>query len=63
MKMLFNVLLIMGGLCGAGVAFLSDVTINSSLNMINGMELSIVLGIFSIIVIINAIVNMFSTDY
>ena len=63
MKMLFNMLLIMGGLCGAAIAFLSDVTVSSSLNMINGMEFSLILGAFSVIIIINAIVGMFSTDF
>lgn len=62
MKILFNMLLLMGGLCGAAIAFLSDITVDSSLEMINGMELSIILGVFSVIIIINAIVDMFSTN-
>ena len=62
MKLLFNSLLLICGLCGAGIAFLSDVTVNSSVSMLNGMELSIVLGVFCVIIIINAIVNMFSSD-
>lgn len=62
MKILFNILLLVGGLCGAAIAFSSDITVNSSLKMINGLELSIILGAFSIIVMVNAIVDIFSTD-
>jgi len=62
MKILFNILLLMGGLCGAAIAFQSNIVVNSSLEMINGMELSIMLGVFSIIVMISAIVNIFTTD-
>ncbi len=63
MKILFNMLLLMCGLCGMGIAFLSDVTVSSTVDFLNGMKLSIVLGAFSIIVIINSIMNMFSSDH
>jgi len=62
MKALFNILLLMVGLCGAAIALLSDITVDSSLQMLNGMEFSLMLGVFSFIVIINAVVGIFSTD-
>ena len=62
MKILFNMLLLMGGLCGMGIAFLSDVTVSSTIDFLNGMQLSIVLGAFSIIVIISSIMNLFSSN-
>jgi hypothetical protein len=50
------------GFCGAAVAFLGEITVDSSLEIINGLQLSIVLGVFSVIVIINALVDIFSTN-
>ena len=62
MRILLNIILILCGFCGAAVAFLGNITVDSSLEIINGMQLSIVLGVFSVIVIINALVDIFSTN-
>jgi hypothetical protein len=61
MKLLFGILIIIGGLCGALIGFSSKTVIISSFPIIDGVELSISLGLFSIIVIISGLYNLFST--
>ena len=61
MKFLFSLVLIIGGLCGIAVSFLSNIVANSSLAIFDGLELSIWFGLFSIVVFINGIHNLLST--
>ncbi len=62
MKVIFSLLFIMAGICGACVFFLSSVVVNSTISFINGVDLSLWLGAFSILVLINGIVLLFSSD-
>jgi|GEM_PF-2138017 len=48
MKLLFGVVLFLGSVCGVLVSFMSQITVNSSLSVINGMEMSLILGVFFI---------------
>ena len=63
MKLLFGMFLMIGGLCGAILGFLGTVVVSSpSLAMIDGMELSMVLGLFSIVIFLYGLSNLFSSD-
>jgi hypothetical protein len=53
MRILFGILLIFIGLIGAPIAFMSQITIKSSITAIDGSELSIWLGVLAIIVLLN----------
>jgi len=62
MKFLFSLVLIIGGICGAAIGFLSNIVVSSPLTIVDGMELSLALGLFSVVIMINGICNLFSTD-
>ncbi len=62
MKFLFGVCLMIGGLCGAIMGFLGNVVVNSSLAAIDGMEMSIGLALFSIVVFITGVANLFPSN-
>jgi hypothetical protein len=55
MKVLFSLLLIFIGLFCAPIAFLSDITISSPISVLNGAQLSMWLGILSIIIFFNGV--------
>ncbi len=48
MKLLFGVVLFLGSVFGMLVSFLGQVVVNSSLSVINGLEMSLMLGVFFI---------------
>jgi len=48
MKLLFGAILFIGSVFGMLVSFLSQIVVNSSLSVINGLEMSLALGIFFI---------------
>ncbi len=62
MRFMLSLLLIMGGVCGITVSFLSDISVSSNVNFLDGLELSIVLGVFSVIVFFNGLYNLLSND-
>jgi hypothetical protein len=63
MRVIFSLLLIMGGICGMVVSFLSDITIvSSSVDTLNGLDLSYIGAGLSIVIIINGIYDLFSTS-
>ena len=62
MRHIFNSVLILGGLAGAVIGFLSEVIVNSSFSIINGLDLSLVLGFFCVIAFIQGIVNLILSD-
>ena len=62
MKLFFNLLLIISGLAGVVVCFVSDISVSSSLYMLDGLELSIILGMFSVVMLLNGLINLFSRD-
>ena len=55
MKVLFSMLLIFIGLFGAPIAFMSHITIKSSVSFIDGAELSKWLGILAIFIVVNGL--------
>jgi hypothetical protein len=62
MKFIFSLLLIVGGICGMVVSFLSDITIvSSSVTTLNGLKLSYIGAGISIVILINGIYDLFST--
>jgi len=58
MKLLFNMILIAAGLAGIAVAFLSDIVVTSSVQIINGTDLSLILGLFSALVLIQSFFSL-----
>ncbi len=62
MKLLLSLLLILGGLFGVAISFLSSIVVNSSLAIFDGVELSIWLGWFFILVFLNGIYNLLSSS-
>ena len=62
MRFSLSLLLIIGGVCGIVICFLSDISVSSSLYILDGLELSIVLGVFSVVVFLNGLYNLFSND-
>lgn len=62
MRFLFSLILILVGLSGAPIAFLSKIVINSSISFIDGKELSLWLGLFSILIFVTGVYNLFSTS-
>jgi hypothetical protein len=49
MKLIFGVVLFICSIIGVLVSFLSRITVSSSLPVVNGMDMSLVLGIFFIL--------------
>lgn len=62
MKVLCNMLLIAAGLGGIAVAFLSDIVVTSSVQIIDGADLSLVIGLFSALVLIQSFFNMVNSN-
>ena len=62
MKFLFGVLLIVGGICGTAMSFLSEIIVNSSLPIFDGLQLSVGLGLFFIVAFLSGIQILFSTN-
>ncbi len=61
MRVIFSLLLILGGICGMIIFFLSDITVSSTVDALNGMNLSTIGAGFSIIILINGIYDLFSS--
>ena len=62
MKLLVSLVLISCGLGGSAMSFLSEIVVNSPFAIIDGLELSIWLGVFFLIVFLFGIYNLISTD-
>ncbi len=62
MRALFNTVLIAAGLGGIAVAFLSDIVVTSSIQLINGADLSLAIGVISALVLIQSFFNMVNSD-
>jgi hypothetical protein len=62
MRFFFSLLLVLGGICGMVVSFLSDITIvSSSVASLDGLDLSYIGAGLSILLIINGVYDLFST--
>ena len=63
MKVIFSLLLIMGGICGMVVSFMSDITIvSSSVTSLDGLNLSTIGAGLSILILISGVYDLFSTS-
>jgi hypothetical protein len=54
--------LMIGGLCGAVIGFLGTVVVSSQLEILDGLELSMTLAGFSIIVFISGVSWLFASN-
>jgi hypothetical protein len=54
--------MMIGGLCGAVIGFLGTVVVSSQIEIIDGMELSLSLAIFSIVVFLSGVANLFMSN-
>jgi hypothetical protein len=62
MKYILSLVLVIGSLVGIAVCFMSDIVVDSSLALFNGMELSLKLGIFFGVVFLGGLSLLFSRD-
>ena len=62
MKFVLSFVLVIGSLFGIAVCFMSDIVVDSSLALFNGMELSLKLGIFFVAVFLGGLSLLFSRD-
>jgi hypothetical protein len=62
MKFILSLVLVIGSLGGMALCFLSKITVASGVTLFNGINLSMVLGIFLVAVFLGGISLMFSND-
>jgi hypothetical protein len=62
MKTLSSLMLILCGLTGAAVSFLSNIMVNSTISLINGRDLSMWLGLFFIFAFLSGLYYLFLTN-
>jgi hypothetical protein len=61
-KFLLSFILVIGSLVGIAVCFLSDIVVDSSLAVFNGMDLSLWLGLFLVAVFLGGLSLMFTSN-
>ncbi|MDD5127861.1 MAG: hypothetical protein PHR43_07205 [Dehalococcoidales bacterium] len=59
MRFLFGFSLVVGSLCGLVLSFMADITVVSTLQLVNGQEMSTWLLAFSIVALINGLMVLF----
>ena len=62
MRLLFAMVLMIGGLAGAVMSFTGTITVSSTLAVIDGTELSMAIALFSLVVFISGITNLLSSN-
>ena len=62
MKFLLSLFMVIGSLFGIAVCFLSNIVVDSSLAIFNGMDLSLTLGLFLVAVFLGGLSLMFTRD-
>ena len=62
MRIVAGIILMTGGLCGAVIGFLGTVVVSSQLEILDGLELSMALAGFSIVVFLSGISLMFISN-
>jgi hypothetical protein len=62
MRFLFSLLLIVSGMSGVIVSFASEISVSSTYYVLDGLEFSTVLAVFSIVVLFNGVYNLFTTN-
>jgi hypothetical protein len=62
MRFFFSLLLIVSGISGVIVSLASDISVTSPYYVLDGLEFSSVLAVFSIVVLFNGVYNLFTTN-
>lgn len=62
MRILLGILLMIGGLCGAIMSFFGTIVVSSSLAIIDGLELSIGLALFSLVVFLSGLCHLLPSN-
>ena len=62
MRFLFSLLLIVSGMSGVIISLASEISVSSSYYVLDGLEFSTVLAVFSILVLFNGVYNLFTTN-
>jgi hypothetical protein len=62
MRFFFSLLLIVSGLSGVLVSLASDISLSSQLYVLDGLEFSSGLAVFSIVIFLNGIYNLFTNN-
>ncbi|HEY97509.1 MAG TPA: hypothetical protein G4O16_04935 [Dehalococcoidia bacterium] len=62
MRIVTGIIMMIGGLCGAVIGFLGTVVVSSQIEIIDGMELSLTLAIFSVVVFLSGAANLFISN-
>ena len=62
MKYIIGLLLIIGGFCGVGISMLGNTVVSSTLSVMDGAELSVALGAFSLLALVGGMYTAFLTN-
>lgn len=62
MKFLLSFILVIGSLIGIVICFLSNIVVDSSFTLFDGIDMSLSLGIFLVAVLLGGLSLMFSHD-
>jgi len=62
MRFFFSLLLIVSGLSGVIISLASEISVHSTYYVLDGLEFSSVLAVFSILVLFNGVYNLFTTN-
>ena len=62
MKFLLSFVMVIGSVVGIAVCFMSDIVVDSSMPIFNGIDLSLYLGLFLVAVFLGGLSLMFSQD-
>lgn len=59
MRIIFGIIMMIGGICGAVIGFLGTVEVTSLIEIFDGIELSMALAGFSVVVFLSGVANLF----
>jgi hypothetical protein len=59
MRIVAGIILMIGGLCGAIIGLMGTVVVSSQLEILDGLELSVPLAAFSIVVFLSGVAELF----
>ena len=62
MRIVTGIILMIGGIIGAAIGFLGTVIVSSQIIFLDGLELSIALAAFSIVVFLSGAANLFMSN-
>ncbi len=60
MKLLFSLVVLTGGVIGMTIGFLGTIVVSSSIFGVKDLEVSLWLGLFSLVAFISGLCNLFS---